>query len=395
MRPVSPAQLQQCVKDFLDGVDVLPNWIESSASERPGRGHYEWGNWSDAMRATHLWMLGGPWRTIVADVKRDELINTVSEFHKVKDQMVWEIVEQTYFRAEAARQSSASEETVKTRIRSVFSWQRRHDGKKHSLMWFLDFAFTLLAYSLFQAHMLFSNSPIPKVDVENIVPQLSPADFGKQVIFMEQQMFSHNFLPFYCRVNRLTDQDVLLAQRLARTFCEGLPPPVVDMDVDVRETRGMPREEKAVDFMTPWLRIMEGSQHETRWTSLVQTIHEKRTTISSFEPFKTELCRAIVASLLIHVSSSSEAPEAGYVYDIAATTAVEQSERELLVSLRLPGQKRKKTVSRRTLRSDLDARLQNWSTASSSFSQQPLPITWPMDRGSSSKDARHRNDTQK
>lgn len=316
------------------------------------------------MRSKHLWMWGGPWHTIVADVKRDGLISTVSEFHKVKDQMVWEIVEQTYFLAEAARQSSAPEDTVKTRIRSVFSWQRRHDARKHSLIWFLDFAFALSAFSEFQVRMLSSSSHFSNMDIESRVPELSPAEFGKQVVLMENQMFSHNFLPFYCRVASLNGDDVLMARQLAKSFCDQLPPPVVDMDGDVRETRGMPREEKAIDFMTPWLHTMEKSEHESRWNTLVAVIAGKEPFIDNFEIFKSELCRAIVSSLLIELSTS-EAPEAGYVYDIAASTAVEQSERELLVSLRLPGQKRKKTVSRRTLRSDLDTRLQNWRSSSS------------------------------
>lgn len=380
MRVVSSAELQQCVKDFLVSVDVLPNWIVSSVTERPGRGHYEWGNWSDVMRSVHLWMLGGPWRTMVADVKSIGLITTISDFHKVKDQLVWEITEQTYLRAEAARQSVATEDMVKTRIRSVFSWQRRHDVKKHSLMWFLDFAFVLAAYSEFQARMLFSESPIPSSDPATMVPTLAPADFGKQATRMEHEMFRHEYLPFYCRVANLEDRDVLLAHRLGTAFCRQLPPPVVDMDGDVRETRGMPREEKAVDFMTPWLgKEMKSPAHEARWQQLITRVIERKESISKFDLFKTELCRAIVSLLLIELALS-EVPEAGYVYDIAATTAVEHSERELLVSLRKQGQKRKKTESRLTLRSDLDQRLQNFGSSSSS-----APVMHRYEGGSSSR----------
>lgn len=370
MRPTTPAKLQQCIKDFLDGIYVLPNWIISSASDRPDRGHYEWGNWSDMMRSKHLWMLGGPWRTMVADVKKDGLITSIMEFHKMKDQMVWEIVEQTYSRAELMRQSSASEETVKMRIRSVFSWQRRHDSKKHSLIWFIDFAFALLAYSEFQGHMVFYDPYISNVDIEDIVPELQPAEFGRQVVLMENKMIHHNFVPFYCRDIKLNDYEIITVRRLARSFCEGLSPPAVDMDVDVRETRGMPREEKAIDFMTPWLHSMEHPEHEFRWTSLIGMTAQYEN-MNSFEAFKVELCRSIVSSQLIEVSTS-ESPEAGFVYDIAAQTAVEQSEKELLVSLRLPGQKRKKTVPRRTLRRDLESRLHNWTIASASLTLPPI-----------------------
>lgn len=359
MRQVSPVELQRCVWDFLESISVLPKWIESSGRDKQGRGHYEWGNWSDAIRAIPMWVLGGPWRTIVADVRTARLLSSVSAFHKLKDQVVWEIVEQTYLRAETRRQSTAEEDTVKTRIRSVFSWQRRHDVKKHSLMWFLDFAFVLSAYSEFQAHLLFSESSIPNNDPARLVPLLQPAEFGTQSNRMEQEMVSHGFLPFYCRVQGLTDPEVLLARHFASKFCYGLEPPIVDMDVDVRETRGMPREEKAVDFMTPWLQRMSSGEHDGIWNSLVMWILEKKGSLTNIEIFKSELCRSIVILLLLEMTKT-EHPEAGYVYDIAGSTALEQSEKELLVSLRMAGQKRKRTVSRRTLRSDLDQRIMTW-----------------------------------
>lgn len=359
MRQVSPVELQRCVKDFLESIAVLPKWIESSASDKPGRGHYEWGNWSDAIRTIPMWVLGGPWRTIVADVRTARLLSSVSAFHKLKDQVIWEIVEQTYLRAERRRQSTAEEDTVKTRIRSVFSWQRRHDVKKHSLMWFLDFAFVLSAYSEFQAHLLFSDSSIPNNDPARLVPLLAPAEFGTQSNSMEQEMIGHGYLPFYCRVHGLADPEVLLARHFASKFCYGLKPPIVDMDMEVRETRGMPREEKAIDFMTPWLQRMSCNEHDGRWNSLVVWILEKKQAISNIDTFKSELCRSVVTLLLLEMTKT-EHPEAGYVYDIAGSTALEQSEKELLVSLRMAGQKRKRTVSRRTLRSDLDQRIMTW-----------------------------------
>lgn len=374
MRPSSPLNLQQSVRDFLVSIDVLPNWIDSSASEKPGRGHYEWGNWSDALRAVHFWTLGGPWRALVIDVKNSALITTVADFHKIKDLIVWEVVEQTYSRAEIARNSSASDETRKTRIRSVFSWQRRHDVKKNSIMWFLDFAFVLAAYSEFQGRMLFSSSHISASDPENIIPTLSPAEFGLHAHRLELEMISYNFLPFYARVSFLQDHQVLITRRLAATFCQDLPPPTVDMDGEVQGTRGMPREEKAVDFMTPWLHILEAPLHQQRWSQLTQQIASHSHTISNFDAFLTELSRCIVYTSLLTIAIS-DAPEAGYVYDIAATTAIEHSEQELLVSLRLPGQKRKRTVSRRTFRSDLNQRLQAIGFSTTTIHQTHFPVT--------------------
>lgn len=359
MRQVSPEPLQKSVSDFLNSISVLPKWIESSASDKPGRGHYEWGNWSDALRAVPMWVLGGPWRTVIADVRTANLISSVSELHKVKDQVVWEIVTQTYNRAELVRHSLAGEDTVKTRIRSVFSWQRRHDVKKNSLMWFLDFAFVLSAYSEFQAHLLFSDSNIPNHDPASMVPLLGPAEFGLQSTRMEFQMISHGFLPFYSRVDGLQDSDVLFARHLASKFCNMVLSPTVDMDREVKETRGMPREEKAVDFMSPWLQTMSDEGNDARWNSLVVWILQRKKPTQDFDLFKTEVCRSIIMNLLLNLSKSEHA-EAGYVYDIASTTAVEQGEKELLVSLRLSGQKRKRTVSRRTLRSDLDARIERY-----------------------------------
>ena len=359
MRQVSPLELRRCVREFLESIAVLPRWIESSGRDRQGRGHYEWGNWSDAIRAIPMWVLGGPWRTIIADVKTAQLLSSVSGFHKLKDQVVWEIVEQTYQRAERRRRSTAEKDTVKTRIRSVFSWQRRHDVKKHSLMWFLDFAFVLSAYSEFQAHFLFSDSTIPQNDPARMVPLLAPAQFGTHSNRMEQEMFNHGFLPFYCKVPGLTDKEVSMARTLASQFCYGLDRPIVDMDVDVRETRGMPREEKAVDFMTPWLQMMSSREHGSVWTSLVMRILEEKDSLSDLEIFKSELCRSIVIVLLSEMTKPDHR-EAGYVYDIAGSTAVEQSEKELLVSLRTAGQKRKRTVSRRTLRSDLDQQIMTY-----------------------------------
>lgn len=226
-------------------------------------------------------------------------------------------------------------------------------------MWFLDFAFVLSAYSEFQSHLLFSGSPIPNHDPAHLVPLLAPAEFGAQSSKMESEMFSHGFLPFYCRVQGLFDFDVILARRLASKFCYGLEPPVVDMDVDVKETRGMPREEKAIDFMTPWLQRMALPDREERWNTLISLIVENKSSISNLDIFKAEVCRSIIVLLLLEMAKA-ETPDAGYVYDIAASTALEQSEKELLVSLRMAGQKRRKTVSRRTLRSDLEERILRW-----------------------------------
>lgn len=319
------------------------------------------------MRDKSMWVMGGPWRTMVADVRTARLIPSVAAFHKVKDQVVWEIVEQTYLRAERERGSTAEEDIVKTRIRSVFSWQRRHDVKKNSLMWFLDFAFVLSAYAEFQARMLFSGSSIPDVDPANLVPSFAPADFGTQSNRMDAEMISYGFLPFYYQVQGLTESEVLLTRHVASKFCMSLDPPVVDMDMDVRETRGMPREEKAVDFMTPWLQRMALEDQEGRWHLLVLWILQRKETIRDMEAFKAEVCRSIVVLLLLELTRR-ENPEAGYVYDIAASTALEQGEKELLVSLRLPGQKRKRTVSRRTLRSDLDERISRFEQSQYSLS---------------------------
>lgn len=364
MRPASPAKLQNVVKDFLNDIAVLPNWITSSALDRPDPGHYEWGNWSDSMRSKHLWMLGGPWRTMAANVKKDKLITSISNFHKLKDQLVWEIVEQTYCRAEAVRQSPATEETVKTRIRSVFSWQRRHDTKKHSLIWFVDFAFTFLAFSEFQGLIACSNLPISNLELEGIVPDLSPAQFGTRIAWMENQMFQHYFLPFYYKEPRLTKNEILLAHHIGKRFCLGLKPPMVGMDVGVRETRGMPREEKAIDFMTPWLQSIDEKEHDERWNIILGTVVEHEPNISDWGMFKAELCRSIISSILCNISLSDKA-EAGYVSDIRAATAVEQSEPELLVPLRSQGQKRKKTISRSTFRNCLECRLQKKLSSSS------------------------------
>lgn len=353
MRQLSSAELQRCVWDFLESIGVLPRWMESSTSDKPGRGHYEWGNWSDTMRQKSMWLMGGPWRTLVADIRTADLILSVASFHKVKDQVVWEIVEQTYLRSERRRQSAAPEDIVKTRIRSVFSWQRRHDVRKHSLIWFLDLAFVLSSYCEFQARMLFSGSPIPNTDPANFVPSLAPSDFGIQSVRMEDEMISHGFVPFYLTVGGLADSQVLLAHQMAFKFCVGLNPPIVDMDMAVRETRGMPREDKAVDFMTPWLQRMEGAAHRERWDNLVRGIYHRHASIRNLDIFKTEVCRCIVTRLLFAVTRLENA-ENGYVFDIVSSTAVEHGEKELLVSLRLGGLKRKRTVSRRTLRSYLD-----------------------------------------
>ena len=364
MREAPSIELQECVKDFLKNIGVLPRWIDSSAADRPGRGHYEWGNWSDAIRAAQMWDLGGPWRTIIADIRSRRLLTSVTNFHKLKDQIIWEIVEQAYLRAERNRSSPAADDIVKTRIRSVFSWQRRHDLKKNSLMWFLDFAFVLDAYSAFQGHMLFSSSPIPREKPAEMAPLFSPAEFGIESAKLEDIMIDHNFLPFYCHVEGLEDKDTLAARRLAKEFCSQCILPTVDMDTEVRETRGMPREDKAVDFMTPWLESMSFPEHDQRWNRLVRGILTRTDGIEKQKIFKTEVCRAIVVMMLLELSRS-DTREAGYVYDIAASTAVEQSEKERLVLQKLPGHKRKRTISRRTLRGDLDTRIERYNTTRS------------------------------
>ncbi|CAN8070165.1 unnamed protein product [Agarophyton chilense] len=372
MRVASPERLQTCVHHFLLGINVLPRWIDAAAasSDRPGRGHYEWGNWSDALRTLNMWLFGGPWRTIIADIRLARLVTSISELHKLKDQIVWEIVEQTYIQAERQRQSSVPEETVKTRIRSVYSWQRRHDVKKNSLMWFLDFAFVLAAYSEFQARFLFTESPIPAWHPERTVPSLSPARFGIQATQMELEMIQNNFLPFYARVPRLDDIHVLRARRFAHQFCHNVIPPQVVMDTDVRETRGMPREDKAVDFMTPWLESMNTEQNEQRWHTLIRAVINERSVVADFELFKGEVCRAIVSLLLLQLTQAP-AVDSSYVYDMAAVTAVDQSEKELLVPSRLPGQKKKRPVSRRTLRGDLEERIRRYESGYREGSQPP------------------------
>eukprot|EP00178_Gracilaria_changii_P023719 TRINITY_DN716_c0_g1_i1.p1 TRINITY_DN716_c0_g1~~TRINITY_DN716_c0_g1_i1.p1 ORF type:complete len:395 (+),score=51.12 TRINITY_DN716_c0_g1_i1:249-1433(+) len=363
MRVASPEKLQTCVQNFLLGINVLPRWIDAAASssDRPGRGHYEWGNWSDELRSLNMWTFGAPWRTIIADIRLERLVTSISELHKLKDQIVWEIVEQTYIQAERQRQSSVPEDTVKTRIRSVYSWQRRHDVKKNSLMWFLDFAFVLAAYSEFQARLLFTASPIPQWQPERLVPSLTPAEFGTQATHMELEMIQNNFLPFYARVPQLDDEHVLRARRFAQQFCQNVTPPQVVMDTDVRETRGMPREDKAVDFMTPWLQSMDTEQNEQRWQTLTHAVIDERRAVADFELFKGEVCRAIVSLLLLQLTQSP-AVDSSYVYDMAAVTAVDQSEKELLVPSRLPGQKKKRPVSRRTLRGALEERIRRYES---------------------------------
>ncbi|KAI0566176.1 hypothetical protein FGB62_11g235 [Gracilaria domingensis] len=373
MRVASPERLQTCVQNFLLGINVFPRWIDAaSSSDRPGRGHYEWGNWSDQLRTLNMWTFGAPWRTIIADIRLAHLISSISELHKLKDQIVWEIVEQTYIQAELKRRSSVPEETVKTRIRSVYSWQRRHDVKKNSLMWFLDFAFVLAAYSEFQARLLFTESPIPQRQPERAVPTLTPAQFGTEATHMELEMIQNNFLPFYARVPQLDDMHVLRARRYAQQFCHNVTPPQVVMDTDVRETRGMPREDKAVDFMTPWLQSMDTEQNEQRWQTLTRAVISERPVVADFELFKGEVCRAIVSLLLLQLTQSP-AVDSSYVYDMAAVTAVDQSEKELLVPSRLPGQKKKRPVSRRTLRGALEERIRRYE---SGYRQglQPPPL---------------------
>ena len=188
---------------------------------------------------------------------------------------------------------------------------------------------------------------------------LSPAEFGRQSTDLDNEMIAYNFLPFYNKVAGLDDVDVLQARDIAHNFCTNLSPPSVVMDTSVRETRGMPREEKVVDFMTPWLETMAAPEHDGRWDGLVRRILERGGAVADLDVFKTEVCRASIMCLLMQLTKV-ECSEAGYVYDIAPNIAVEQSEKELLVSQRLHGQKKKRTVSRRTLRGDLETRIQRY-----------------------------------
>lgn len=374
MRPSSSNKLRACVSDFLDSMSTLPFWVSSSSDHRQDRGHYEWGTWNDSMRSSFVWMVGGPWRTIVADVQRDCLLSSTSEFHKLKDQLVWEIIDQAYHRAEAKRQSTATEETAKTRIRSVFSWQRRHDVKKHSLIWFLDFAFTLSAYSEFQGQMLFSKlHSISILNLEDQIPFFSPSQFGQHAHSMENQMFRNNFIPFYCRHPSMTDNHILIVRKLSHMFCHELSPPAVEMNKEVVETRGMPREDKAVDFMSPWLVLIEKPEHDQRWNIVLRVLVELQSSISNFNAFKAELCRQIVMMMLSEITNSGSS-EIGFIYDIMSLTANEQSEIDLVV--RSNSQKKRRMAPRLSLRSVLEHRLESCGVKRPSF-----PSTTPMEEG--------------
>lgn len=360
MRQESPPALRAVVADFVDASAALPVWVESAGAERAGRGHYEWGNWSDLLRGRRMWLLGGPWRTLVAELRLAALLTTAAELHRLKDQTVWELVEQTYLRAEADRASAADPDTVKTRIRSVFSWQRRHDVKKHSLVWFLDFAFALAAYEEFQATQLFRVQALD--DPASRVEELAPRDFGVEAERMERTMLAARFLPFYARVAGLANALVIEARAQCAAFARHIAPPDVQMNMDVRETRGMPREEKAVDFMTPWLARLSHEEHNARWDALLRWLCAYKTQLADAAEWGrlvTEVCRAVVAHVLLQVCMAN-GTDSGYVADVAASTAVEQSDPDLLVPIRTAGQKRKRLVSRHSLRRVLDSRVAQW-----------------------------------
>lgn len=358
MRKGSPPAMRICVRDFLQTVGVLPQWSKASTAERPSRGHYEWGHWSDALRSRSMWAFGGPWRSLIADIKIASLLQSVSELHRVKDQIVWEIVEQIYTRAEKARSSNADQETTKTRIRSVFSWQRRHDVKKHSLIWFIDFAFALSAYDEYQTTRLFREN-VAFQDPAQQVSAMAPREVGRQAEALEREMLQAGFLPFYAKVGCLSETMTIRIRLEAATFCQGLNPPRVEMSMDVRETRGMPREEKAVDFTTPWLAGLAHEQHNQRWSRLLTFLTSARGEVGSPELWElliAECSRAIVSCALTQIVMS-DAANAGYVADIAHSTAVEQSNPDLLVPSRRVGQKRKRLVSRQSFRKVLESRL--------------------------------------
>lgn len=248
------------------------------------------------------------------------------------------------------------------RIRSVFSWQRRHDIRKNSLIWLIDFAFVLCAYMDYSATLLFTSVPLGIVDPTIHIPYLTPQQIGSMCHSLEAEMFQHSYLPFYMKTPPLVDSDMIYARTLANTFCENITPPVVTMDSHVRETRGMSREDKKVDFMTPWLQSISCQScpahchcpNAMRWYKLVCGIVQRK--VADIQLFKKEVCQIIVNILLTTLSVQTPSDE-GYIYDIAPATAVEQSERELLVFVRIPGTKRKRTVSRRTFRGDLDVRI--------------------------------------
>lgn len=357
MREGSAPALRDAVLEFLNRICVLPQWIDGAESGG-ARGHYEWGRWGDALRARKAWMRGAAWRSLIAALRGAGLPAHVAALHRVKDQLVWEVVAQAYGRAEAARGSTAPAAARKTRIRSVFSWQRRHDTKKHSLIWLIDLAFALVAYDAFAVD--------GQGDASVDLAELAPADIGRRAHALDIEMTHARVLPFYARVPLLPDAVVAEFRVRAGEFVNALAPPYVAMCGTVKETRGMPREGKAVDFATPWLALLAHEAHEARWAALIAHLEAARRSMTLspalWDALLAECCRAVVGSALAIVACSDD-HNAGYVADIAAAAAVAQSHVDLLVAARRQGYKRKRLVPRQSFRRVLQARLQQWQHA--------------------------------
>lgn len=54
------------------------------------------------MRQQPLWQMGGPFRALIMDIRCSHLLHT-TPLHRVKDMLVWEIVELAYLKAEQSR----------------------------------------------------------------------------------------------------------------------------------------------------------------------------------------------------------------------------------------------------------------------------------------------------
>ncbi len=356
MRKPSPEPLCVCVRDFVRTIGVLPHWVDTTTAEENDKGHYEWVHWGEALRPHPMWEFGGPWRSLVADIKMANLLVSIEYLHELKEQIIWEIVEQVYKAAEAARNSTTPVAKIKARIRSVHSWQQRHFEKKHTLLSFLDFAFVLSAYDEFQAERQFIDPALtdPVLDV----PALPPNELVAHAAALEIEMLHARRLPFYARVDGLDDSFTLQVRLAAIQFCDGLAPPFVDMEADVRETRGMPRSEKAVDFTTVWLTLLQENEYIPRWNCLIDLLlrcRQKIESLESWEALLKEVSRAIIATTISHAP-----PLGGFRDDVLPYVASQQRHLHLKVPRRIEGQKRKKYVYRVSFRAVMESRLKFW-----------------------------------
>lgn len=356
MRRNHPPGLNQCVKDFVFSIDRVPAWVDEFASTDAAKGHYEWNQWVTSLQAQNLWKFGGPWRVLVADLRLAKCFSSVEDLHKLKDKVVYAIVDRVYRMADARTPSGATQDKHRKRVQSVYSKQNKHPVTRHSLLAFLDFAFALSAHEEFVARRFDTRGHFE--EPESVISRLRPTEVTPHAVRLETSMLEAGYLPFYLSSSALEDTAMLSVRQQVLRFCDRLPAPLLTVVPELRNVRGLKQKEKLGDCTTEWIERLKHGSLDARWRDLLDVLIRLRDTCETtaqWEGLLYETSRAISAKALSRGWEITNIPD-----DVLPVLACRMAEMSPVFRVQAPNSREWQTVTRVSFRGLLDWKMETW-----------------------------------